>query len=130
MSDRHLFRGENVRGRWSGGEYPGFALANLQCFVAARYQLNVSSLHATLATSQTSVRPRHRTLCDFIVKDSKSSASADMPPERLYERILQRTPRNVSPTFSVLNEQDPPELSGSYLVPHGKLGYNLVKVTC
>jgi len=43
-----------------------------------------------------------------------------MPPERLYERIRQRPPRNcennVSPTFETLNEVDPLELSGSYLV--------------
>jgi len=66
---------------------------------------------------------------------TSSSAVVDMSPERLYEHIRQRPPRNcatkVYSQFDGLNEQDPIELSGSYLVCMGKLewlGYNLVKV--
>jgi len=55
-----------------------------------------------------------------VLNSSKSSAVVDMLPKRLYDSIRQRPPRNcvnnVSPTFDALNEGDPVELSGSYLV--------------
>jgi len=50
----------------------------------------------------------------------KNSAVADMLAKRLHNRIHQRPlyncENNVSPTFDVLNEGDPLELSGSNLV--------------
>jgi len=64
----------------------------------------------------------------------KSSAVADMLPKRLYKYIRQRPPRNcdnnVSPTFDALDEGDPLELWGSYLVRRKLewLRYNMVKV--
>jgi len=68
---------------------------------------------------------------------TRSSALADMPPERLYERIRQRPPRIgrtlrllVMPlmplAFDALNEEDPLKLFVTAKLEW--LSYNLVKV--